>query len=274
MLYLVATPIGNLEDITLRALRILREVDLIAAEDTRTTGKLLHHFEITTPMVSYHEYSEENRIDFLMEKLQTEKIALVTDAGMPSVSDPGFRLVQSAVALGHPIVPIPGANAALTALIASGLPTDRFLFLGFLPRQTTARQTALRDVQKLPYTLIFYEAPHRLLESLQDLLDLLGDRPICIGRELTKFYEEFWRGSISDALVDFGGRDAIRGEVTLVLGGATEEVKIWTEAEIRIALVQKIDQGFSPKDAIQWVCELSSWRKKQVYAVANQLFGK
>lgn len=274
MLYLVATPIGNLEDITLRALRILREVDLIAAEDTRTTGKLLHHFEITTPMISYHEYSEENRVDLLVGKLQSQNVALVTDAGMPSVSDPGFRLVQAAIELGHPVVPIPGANAALTALIGSGLPTDRFLFLGFLPRQTTARQTNLRDVQKLPYTLIFYEAPHRLLESLKDLLEVLGDRPICIGRELTKFYEEFWRGTIRGALADFEARDLIRGEVTLVVGGANETVKSWTETEIRAALVQKIDQGFSPKDAIQWVCELSSWRKKQVYEIANQLLGK
>ena len=263
-LYLVATPIGNLEDITLRAVRTLGEVDLIAAEDTRTTGKLLKHLAITTPMVSYHEFSGEAKIDELVGRLDSADIALVTDAGTPTVSDPGFKLIRKAIAAGHIICPIPGANAAITALSSSGLPTDSFLFLGFLPKPVMARQQALADVATLPYTLILYESPNRLVKLMTDILAVLGDRTISVGRELTKLHEEIWRGPVSEALTHFGdGR--IRGEITVVIAGASSAKIVWDEDAVRAALAAKLATGASRKEAAAYVAEQSGWRKKQVY---------
>ena len=219
-LYLVATPIGNLEDITLRALRILREADQIAAEDTRHTQKLLSHYEISRPLVSYHEHNEMTRAPELLIALeQGAKIALVSDAGMPLVSDPGHRLVTLCVRHQIPVVPVPGPSALLAALSASGLPNEEFLFVGFLPARTGERQRALERLRIEDRTIIFYEAPHRIAECVADALQILGDRPACLAREVTKLHEEFRRGKLSELAASLEERPA-RGEITLLIGAA------------------------------------------------------
>ncbi|MDP9161808.1 MAG: 16S rRNA (cytidine(1402)-2'-O)-methyltransferase [Acidobacteriota bacterium] len=225
-LYLVATPIGNLEDITLRALRILKEVDLIACEDTRQTQKLLTHYGITTRTTSYHEHNEISRAGELVKELEHGRgIAVVTDAGMPGISDPGFRLISLAIEKGFTVVPIPGASAFVAALAAAGLSTDSFRFNGFLPARSGQRRQTLEEIRLSSLTEIFYEAPHRLKEALQDVVELLGPgRQVVVAREITKVYEEFLRGPSSSVLATLEGRDQIKGEITLLIGkaGATE----------------------------------------------------
>jgi len=226
-LFVVGTPIGNLEDITLRAIRVLKEVDLIACEDTRRTQQLLNHYQIHTPTLSYHEHNEMTRAPELVIKLaEGNNIALVSDAGMPVVSDPGFRLVHLAVRHAIRVVPVPGASAFVAALAASGLPVDKFRFLGFLPSKKAARRRALEENKTATKTLVFYEAPHRLLEMLRDVRDILGDRDVVLAREVTKLHEEFWRGTIS-SLLDRAKGKTIKGEITLLVGAATttEEVQ-------------------------------------------------
>lgn len=218
-LYIVSTPIGNREDITLRALRILKEVDLIAAEDTRHTSSLLKHFGIQTPLTSYFEGNELKKKEFILSKLrQGDQIALVSDAGTPGISDPGFRLIQAAIENVISVVPIPGPSAVITALSVSGLPTDSFLFKGFLPHKLKKRKDLLKQLEEMKATLIFYESPHRLAESLSDILDVLGDREMVLTRELTKIYEEVLRGKVSEIINQIGERK-LKGEVTLVISG-------------------------------------------------------
>ena len=225
-LYLVGTPIGNLEDITLRALRTLKEVDLIACEDTRQTMKLLNHYGIGKPTVSYHEHNELTRAAELVVRLERgDNIAMVSDAGMPGVSDPGYRLVALAVRHHIRVVPIPGASAFLSALVVSGLPTDSFHFNGFLPAKQGARRTVLELMRGSPLTQIFYEAPHRIVETLRDIVDTLGpERHVVMAREVTKLHEEFLRGSAGDVLAQLEERGDIRGEITLLIGRAEENV--------------------------------------------------
>jgi 16S rRNA (cytidine1402-2'-O)-methyltransferase len=219
-LYLVATPIGNLEDITLRALRILREADLIACEDTRHSQKLLNHYEIGKPLVSYHEYNELTRSSELLIKLeQGARVALVSDAGMPLVSDPGYRLVTLCLHHGIPVVPVPGPSALLAALAASGLPNDEFLFIGFLPARSSERRRALERLRMEDRTIILYEGPHRIAPSVADALEILGDRPACLAREITKIHEEFLRGRLSALAGSLKERPAL-GEITLLIGPA------------------------------------------------------
>ena len=220
--YVVATPIGNLEDITLRALRVLKGVDLIACEDTRQTQKLLQHYGITTRTVSYHEHNERERAAELAAELaRGMRVALVTDAGMPAISDPGFRLIQTAIERGVPVIPIPGASAFLSALAASGLPTDAFEFRGFLPAKRGERRTELEKIQNADSTQAFYEAPHRLLDALTDIVEVLGPtRPVVVARELTKVHEEFVRGGASEVLAEVGQRESVKGEITLLIGKA------------------------------------------------------
>ncbi|MGA7935671.1 MAG: 16S rRNA (cytidine(1402)-2'-O)-methyltransferase, partial [Kovacikia sp.] len=219
-LYIVGTPIGNLEDMTFRAVRILQAVDFIAAEDTRHTGKLLHHFQIGTPQISYHDHNRHSRTPELLERLRQGKaIALVTDAGMPGISDPGYELVRDCVEAGISVVPIPGPSAAIAALTASGLPSDRFIFEGFLPAKPQLRRARLEILKTESRTLIFYEAPHRLRQTLQDLVALGDDRKIVLARELTKLHEEIWRGTIAEAIAHYGDRSP-QGEFTLVITGA------------------------------------------------------
>jgi 16S rRNA (cytidine1402-2'-O)-methyltransferase len=225
-LYVVGTPIGNLEDITLRALRVLKEVDVIACEDTRQTQKLLTHYAIKTRTVSYHEHNEAERAAELVGLMQQgTSVALVTDAGMPAVSDPGYRLIWRAIENELPVVPVPGPSAFLTALVASGFPTDSFCFRGFLPSKTGERRAMLQEVRNSPATLIFYEAPHRIVDTLQDVVEVLGgEREIVVARELTKIHEEFLRGSAAGVFKNLHLREAVKGEITLLIAkaGATE----------------------------------------------------
>ena len=223
-LYIVSTPIGNMEDITLRALRILKEVDLIAAEDTRRTGLLLKNFGIQAPLTSYFEGNELKKRDFILAKLKEgKKVALVSDAGTPGISDPGFRLIQLAIENQLPIIPIPGSSAVITALSVSGLPTDAFLFKGFLPHKSKKRRDLLKELENMRETIIFYESPHRVSDTLKDILEILGDREIVLTRELTKVYEEIIRGKVSEILKQVGDR-TLKGEITLVVSGKTRKL--------------------------------------------------
>ena len=219
-LYLVATPIGNLEDITLRALRVLRESDLIACEDTRHTQKLLNHYAIEKPTISYHEHIEASRASELLEKLkQNARITLVSDAGMPTISDPGFRLVELAVRTGIAVIPVPGATAVVAALAASGLPNHSFCFHGFLPSKSSARREAIEKIRTAEHPQVFYEAPHRLLECLKDVEEVLGaERQVVVARELTKLHEEFLRGEVGELLRVLSSRGEVKGEITLIIG--------------------------------------------------------
>lgn len=228
-LFLVSTPIGNLSDMTPRAVETLKAVDLIASEDTRVTKKLCHYFEITTALMSYHEHNKHQKTEVILERLSKgDHVALVSDAGMPLISDPGDKLVDSALAAGYAVVPIPGASAALTALIASGLSTQPFLFHGFLARQRSKKKAELQALATLPATLIFYESPHRLKETLNTMLDVFGNRQVVVARELTKMFEEFLRGRIQALLEHL---TEVKGEVVLLVEGNDEdqEVDIWWE---------------------------------------------
>jgi 16S rRNA (cytidine1402-2'-O)-methyltransferase len=263
-LYLVATPIGNLEDITLRALRVLRQVHLIAAEDTRRTAKLLRHFEIETPLVSYHEHSGEGREEQILAALARGDVALVSDAGTPGLSDPGFELVRRALDAGFAVVPVPGPTAVIAALSASGLPTDRFLFLGFLPRRAAERRRALREAARFEGTLIFFEAPHRLRATLDDLAQVFGpDQPMAVARELTKLHEEILRGQVAQMQAHFA-EHAPRGEFTLMVQGG-EGAARWDEAEVREALEREMARGLAPSEAARAVAEASGWPRRAVY---------
>jgi 16S rRNA (cytidine1402-2'-O)-methyltransferase len=222
-LYIVSTPIGNLEDMTLRAVRVLKEVNLIAAEDTRRTGHLLKHYDIRTPLTSYFEGNELKKMDFILSRLREgDSIALVSDAGTPGVSDPGFRLIQRAIEEEISVVPIPGPSAVIAALSVAGLPTDAFLFRGFLPHKSKKKRDLLQELEGMRETLVFYESPYRILETLQDILDILGDREIVLARELTKAYEEVLRGKVSDIRRQVTGR-RLKGEITLVISGKTRK---------------------------------------------------
>jgi 16S rRNA (cytidine1402-2'-O)-methyltransferase len=267
-LYIVGTPIGNLDDITLRAIQTLQGVDLIAAEDTRHTGKLLQHFQITTPQMSYHEHNKRSRQDELLERLKKgATIALVSDAGMPGISDPGYELVKAAIDAEISVIPIPGVTAALTALTASGLSTDRFVFEGFLPAKGKERRDRLDFLKIETRTLIFYEAPHRLLETLSDLANVLGEnRQIVLARELTKLHEEFWRGTIQEAIALYAANREPKGEFTLVVAGTpTEENLILSEAQLKNELKQLIEQGMTRSQASSQLAQLTNVPRRQIY---------
>src|ERR1700728_2364237 len=244
-LYLVGTPIGNLEDITLRAVRVLKEVDVIACEDTRQTQKLLNHYGITTRTISYHEHNEMTRAAELVKEMQEgASVALVTDAGMPGISDPGFRLISLAIRHHVPVVPIPGASAFLAALVASGLPSDSFRFSGFLPARRGERRATLEAIRTSPRTQVFYEAPHRIIETLADVVEVLGEaRHVVIAREVTKLYEEFLRGRAGEVLETLKSRDDVKGEITLLVGKAEEsDARGAADALVRLTVRQRVDQ--------------------------------
>jgi len=242
-LYLVATPIGNLEDITLRAVRVLKEVDVIACEDTRQTQKLLNHYAISTRTTSYHEHNEMTRSAELVKELQEgASVALVTDAGMPGISDPGYRLIALAIRHHVPVVPIPGASAFLAALVASGLPTDSFRFSGFLPAKRGERRAALEAIRTSPRTQVFYEAPHRVVETLSDVVEVLGvARHVVVAREVTKVHEEFLRGRAGEVLGTLKARDGVKGEITLLIGKAEEE-DVHAPVNTTVSVRQRVDQ--------------------------------
>jgi len=278
-LYIVGTPIGNLEDITQRALRTLREVAVIACEDTRETRKLLNHFQIDTPVTSYHEHNKRTAGPRLIERLLGgDDVALVTDAGMPAISDPGEDLVRSAIEAGIPVVPVPGPTAFVTALVASGLPTRRFVFEGFLPHKGRERREALERLKAEERTVILYEAPHRLRETLQDLRAALGDRRAVACRELTKLYEEYVRGMLSELIVHFEAHEP-RGEFVLILDGASPEAP---EAEagpadarsLARAVAELEAQGMDRKAAIKEVAQRLGLRKRAVYQALLEAKGE
>jgi 16S rRNA (cytidine1402-2'-O)-methyltransferase len=269
-LYLVGTPIGNLEDITLRAMRILKEVQLIACEDTRQTSKLLNHYDIQTRTISYHEHNELTRsAELIMHLEQGQSIALVTDAGMPGVSDPGYRLASLAIRHRIPVVPLPGASAFLCALVASGLPTDSFVFHGFLPVKLGQRRKVLEEIKNEVRTQIFYEAPHRLLATLADVVDVLGaHRHVVVAREVTKIYEEFVRASAAEVLADFTKRDEVRGEITLLIGRAEEAhgVPVVAQKNARTRVRELMKTGeLDEKEAMKRVAKEMGISKSDVY---------
>ncbi len=261
-LYVVATPIGNLEDVTLRAIRILKEVKLIAAEDTRKTKRLLDHYGIQTPMTSYYEYNKMTKMGYLLRFLEKDDLALVSEAGMPGVSDPGYELIVAAAKNGVPVVPIPGPSAIVAAVAVSGLPTDQFTYLGFLPRKKSERVRLLELASLEPRTLLVFEAPHRLADALQDLLDVLGDRRIAIVRELTKLHEEVFRGTINEAIEHF---KQPKGEFTLVIEGNRVEAKpvLTVEVENEIRAMQR--QGIPTRVAIPRLSATTGLPRKELY---------
>ena len=266
-LYLVSTPIGNLEDITLRALRVLKEVDLIACEDTRHTRRLLDHFGISKPTISYHEHNEQKRAEELAERLSRgESIALVTDAGTPGISDPAYRIVAAAIERGVTVTPVPGATAMVAGLVASGLPTDSFLFAGFLPHRKQARRARLEELRLERATLVFYETPHRIREALLDVREILGDRRAAIARELTKLHEQFIRGAVSDLIAHFDANEP-RGEMTLVIAGNRDD-NLTPVASISISeQVERLarDQGLSRAAAIKQAARSRGLSKREAY---------
>ena len=269
-LYLVATPIGNLEDMSPRAIRILHEASLIAAEDTRHTGNLLKHFEIQTPLTSYFEHNKLSKLDFILAKLSSGDVALVSDAGTPAINDPGYELVRAALASGFDVRPVPGPSAPVAELSVSGLPTDSFLYLGYLPHKKTERRKFIGQIANLSYTLIFLESPHRIIEALEDLLASLGDRRICVAREMTKMFEEYWRGTLSGAVEYFKSKEA-RGEFTLVIEGEKKEERgKWKVEDLQAAIEKESRGGKSAKALSAELSERSGWSKKDVYRLVSQ----
>ena len=270
-LYIVATPIGNLEDITQRALRVLREVDLVACEDTRHTQRLLNHFDIKTKTVSYHEHNERERTEELCGLLEAGKnVALVSDAGTPLVSDPGFRVVNAAIERDFSIVAIPGAAAFVTALVASGMRADQFLFAGFLPSRANARRAKLETLREIPATLIFYEAPHRLAATLKDAVGVLGNRQAVVARELTKLHEEIARGSLADLTKRFSDQQLVRGEIVLIIGAEAIASSETASAEVspqrlseRVSELER--EGLNAKDALKRAARELGIKRAEAY---------
>ncbi|MFC1878399.1 16S rRNA (cytidine(1402)-2'-O)-methyltransferase [Chloroflexota bacterium] len=263
-LFLVATPIGNLEDISARALKTLIASRLIAAEDTRHTRKLLNHFKIQTPLTSYHEHNKLTKLDYLLTILAEGDIALVSDAGTPALNDPGYELVKAVLQAGYPVSPIPGPSAPIAALVASGLPTNNFLYLGYLPRKKGARCNILAEIAELAYTLVFLETPHRLLAALQDILDVLGERQIAVARELTKIHEEIFRGSLSEALAHFTAQ-APRGEFTLIVAGKPITSEIWDEDKLESAIQDYKTKDMKASQIAAVLADQSGWPRREIY---------
>ena len=270
-IYIVSTPIGNLEDITLRAIRILGEVDLVAAEDTRHTGKLLAHLGLKTRMVSYHDATESRRAPELLDRVRAGlNLALVSDAGTPLVADPGYRLVALAAAEGLRVVPVPGASAPLTLLAASGLPTDRFRFVGFLPARAKARRDAIASVRDDSDTVVVFETARRLPAALADLAEILGDRPAVVGRELTKKYEEIQRGSLIALEKSFRERSTIRGEIVIAIGRAEVQPDVSLRLEeAQVLLTRRLAEGESPSRAARAVADQLQLPRREVYRLAH-----
>ena len=261
-LYVVATPIGNLEDISLRAIRILREAKLIAAEDTRKTKRLLTTYDIMTPMTSYHEHNKWSKLDYILNQLEGGDVALVSEAGMPGISDPGYELIVAAIGRSIPVVPVPGPSAVITALAVSGLPTQRFSYIGFLPRKSNDRRRLLESVADESGTIVILEAPHRLRAALDDILLVLGDRKAVVCRELTKIHEEVFRGTISEAIGHFAEP---RGEFTIVIAGRGEKDKPLLTVAVEKQLHSMRLSGVAAKEAIARVAGATGLSKRELY---------
>lgn len=270
-LFLVATPIGNLDDLSARAIHVLRTAALVAAEDTRHTQILFRRYEISTPLISYHEHNKLTRVQTILDALALGNVALVSDAGTPGLNDPGYELVREAIAAGFMVSAVPGPSAPLMALVISGLPTDSFLYLGYLPRKRSERRRKINEVLDLPYTLVFLEAPHRLREALGDLADLFGSRPAAVARELTKIHEEVFRGTLQDACNYFQAIEP-RGEFTLVVGGrAIESGSLWDEARLRQSIHEGLHHGESLSQIAASLAQVSGWGRREIYRVAGEI---
>ena len=268
-LYIVATPIGNLEDLSPRAIRILGEVGLVAAEDTRRSRKLLSYFNINTALTSYFDHNKLKKIDSILSALSRDDVALISDSGMPTISDPGYQLVVAALEAGYEVRPIPGPSALLAALSVSGLPTDAFVYLGFLPRKSSERKRTLADNSTEERTLVCFEAPHRLQEALGDIETELGNRPIAVGRELTKMHEEIFRGDVRSAQHHF--KSLVKGEITLVVGGSPKKiVDKWSDAQVLQSLEIATMSGKTLSEASKEVAKKSGWLRKDVYSLGIQ----
>jgi 16S rRNA (cytidine1402-2'-O)-methyltransferase len=272
-LFVVSTPIGNLEDITLRAVSVLKDCDVIACEDTRTTKKLLARYGIEANLTSYHEHNEVEKSQRLLEEFKEGKdVALVSDAGTPSVSDPGWRLVNLSIENNIEVVPVPGSSAVLSALVVSGLPTDSFLFLGFLPKTAGKKKEILKDIKDYPYTLIFYESARRLAGTLSVLLEILGDRNICVAREITKLYEEAIRGSVSEVISVLSERETLKGEITVVVEGSVDggnEVS----ADVTQRMLRLLrEKGFSLSEAVSFVRGVFGVSRNEIYRTALEIW--
>jgi 16S rRNA (cytidine1402-2'-O)-methyltransferase len=261
-LYVVATPIGNLEDMTQRAIRILKEVTLIAAEDTRKTRTLLSAYDIKTPTTSYHEHNKLTKLEYVLSVLEKENVALVSDAGMPGISDPGYELISAVIKQNKPVIPIPGPSALISAVVVSGLPTDSFYYLGFLPHKSGDRRKLLRSKAEEKSTLVLFESPHRLYKSLVDILEILGDRQCAVCREMTKIHEEVFRGNVSQAIEHFSNP---RGEFTLVIAGKTADTKPELNQDTEKDLVQLRSAGYKAKEALQKLSTKTGLSKKELY---------
>jgi 16S rRNA (cytidine1402-2'-O)-methyltransferase len=269
-LYLVATPIGNLEDITARAVRVLGGVDLIAAEDTRQTRKLLNHLNIQPRLTSYFEHNKLSKLGSILDVLERGDVALVSDAGTPALNDPGYMLVRAVLEAGHQVSPIPGPSAPVAALVASGLPTDRFPYLGYLPRKSADRRRQLEEIRQLPFTLVYLETPHRLSAALDDLIAILGDRQVAVARELTKIYEEIFRGTISEAAAHFDETPP-RGEITLVVAGAPQKTEQWPSDQVQPLLKQELSRGKPPSQIAKEVASVSGWPRRRLYEMITEI---
>ena len=268
-LFLVATPIGNLEDITLRALRVLGEASCIAAEDTRQTRKLMDRYQVRVPLISYHEHNKRARLSEVLTRLDRGSVALVSDAGTPGLSDPGYELVCAAIEAGHTVQAVPGPSAPIAALVASGLPTDAFIFIGYLPRRSAERRAGLQALVEDRRTVVAFEVPHRLDAALADVEAVLGaERRLAVARELTKVYEEIIRGTVAETRAHFAAHPA-RGEITLVIGGASAAAA-WDETRVRAALAKQGELGSTPSTAAQRVAQASGWTRRDVYRLAME----
>jgi len=270
-LYLVATPIGNLEDISIRAIKVLQSASLIAAEDTRQTKKLLTRYDIKTPLISYHEHNKLARINEILASLSAGDVALVSDAGTPGLNDPGYELVRAVLAADYEVSAVPGPSAPVMALVISGLPTDAFVYLGYLPRRSSDRRRRLEEISEIPYTLIFLEAPHRLKDTLAELAEAFPTRQIAVARELTKLHEEVFRGTVHQALEYFTSNEP-RGEFTLVLSGRPGGAgKPWSEEQVLRALADRRVNDAPLSQLAGDIAEQSGWQRRDVYKIAGEL---
>lgn len=270
VLYVVATPIGNLEDITYRAVRILGSVDLIAAEDTRNTARLLSHFEIHTKLISCHDHNEDVRSEYVIDMIKSgQNVALVSDAGTPLISDPGYRVVEAAASSGIKIVPVPGASSLLAALSASGLPVERFVFMGFAPRSSGKKKAFLEESAKFQFSTVYFESPHRIIDLLKDMLAIFGDRSAVLARELTKMYEEIIRGSISEIIEKLSAKDSVKGEIVLIVGGPDEndfQAGQASELDIDQEILGLIESGIKASEVAKKISEKFKMPRQVVYS--------
>lgn len=266
-LFVVPTPIGNLDDMTIRSIAVLKAVSIVAAEDTRVSKKLLKHFEIDTPLIPYHEFNKDRQTGYILDKLNENDVALISDAGTPGISDPGYELINQVIMRGGEIEVLPGATAFVPALVASGLPTDSFIFMGFLPKKKSQVMKILAGVADQPKTLIFYESPHRILETLKMVKEAFGERKVCVAREISKKFEEFYRLDVDEAIAYFEEHKVL-GEVVILVGGASKKEKFWTKTDLSELLEQRLATDEPVSSVVRDLVEITGFKKSEIYKMA------